>query len=67
MLNKNLLILMGGVLIAEMGMWLDLIGNLHFLQQHVSSRFLQSVILIVGTLVTILFSPAAGPLIDLME
>ncbi|AJG56849.1 MFS transporter [Bacillus cereus group sp. Bce033] len=62
--NKNLWILMFGVLGAELGMWLGLIGNLEFLQKNVESSFNQSLILIIGIATGFIFGPWAGTLID---
>ena len=62
--NKNILILLSGQLVSELGIWFGLIGNLEFLQRNVSSHFLQAVFLIVGGIVGVLIGPYAGKMID---
>ncbi|AKU26976.1 MFS transporter [Geobacillus stearothermophilus] len=62
--NQNLLILLGGLFIAELGIWFGVIGTLEFLQQHVHSFFLQSVILVSGILFSIVIGPFAGKVVD---
>lgn len=55
--NKNIWILMVGVLGAELGMWFGLIGNLDFLQSNVESSFYQSLILVLATIAGIIVGP----------
>ncbi|ERN52075.1 MFS transporter [Alkalihalophilus marmarensis] len=62
--NKNLLILMLGILGAEFGMWFGLIGNLDFLQNTLDSSFLQALILVFGAFIGAVCAPVAGRLID---
>lgn len=65
--NRNIWILMIGQFIAETGIWFGLIGNLEFLQQNLSSSFLQSLILLAGFIVGALFTPLIGRIIDQYE
>lgn len=53
-----------GLFIAELGIWFGVIGMLEFLQQHVHSFFLQSVILVSGILFSIVIGPFAGKVVD---
>ena len=62
--NRNIWILMLGEGIAGLGMWVGIIGNLEFLQQHVPSDFMKSLILLSGLFVGVLFGPMAGKVID---
>lgn len=62
--NKNVWILLCGELIAGIGLWTGIIGNLEFLQQHVPSDFLKSLILFTGLLAGVLVGPLAGRIID---
>ncbi|WP_157729578.1 MFS transporter [Tumebacillus algifaecis] len=62
--NKNLWILITGVLGAELGLWMGLIGNLEFLQTHVASHALQALLLISGPVVALLIAPYAGSAVD---
>lgn len=62
--NKNVWIVMIGELVVDVGLWLGVIGNLEFLQRHVPSDFLKSVILFLGIFASVLISPLAGKLID---
>lgn len=62
--NRNFLILILGVFVAEMGIWFGLIGNLDFLQGTIDSSFLQAIILLSGVLVGVLLAPVAGRVID---
>lgn len=63
-MNKNLIILLSIQLLFQLGLWIGLIGNLHFLQQNVSSYFLQSFILVLGSVFSVLISPYAGKIVD---
>ncbi|MDP4162735.1 MAG: MFS transporter [Bacillota bacterium] len=65
--NRNVWILLSGEFIAGLGMWLGIIGNLEFLQTHVQSDFLKSLLLASGLLVGVAFGPYAGKLIDQMS
>ncbi|WP_163102137.1 MFS transporter [Peribacillus alkalitolerans] len=62
--NKNIWILMTGEFIANLGMWVGIIGNLEFLQKLVPSDFHKSLILFVGLFIGVLFGPMAGRIID---
>ncbi|MEK5310880.1 MFS transporter [Bacillus sp. FSL R5-0439] len=65
--NKNILILLCGQLVSELGIWFGLIGNLEFLQRNVSSHFLQAILLVVGGIVGVLVGPYAGKMIDIIK
>lgn len=62
--NRNVWIVLCGELIAGIGLWTGIIGNLEFLQQHVPSDFLKSLILFTGLLAGVLIAPLAGRIID---
>ncbi|MBE4909982.1 MFS transporter [Bacillus luteolus] len=62
--NRNVWILLSGELIAGLGLWMGIIGNLEFLQQHVPSDFLKSLILFTGLLAGVFVAPLAGRIID---
>jgi MFS family permease len=62
--NRNVWILLTGELIAGIGLWTGIIGNLEFMQQHVPSDFLKSLILFSGLLAGVMVGPLAGRLID---
>ncbi|MDF0725632.1 MFS transporter [Cytobacillus sp. S13-E01] len=62
--NRNVWILLSGELIAGLGLWTGIIGNLEFLQQHVPSDFLKSLILITGLIAGVAVAPLAGRIID---
>ncbi len=62
--NRNVWILLCGELIAGIGLWTGIIGNLEFLQQHVPSDFLKSLILFTGLLAGVMVAPLAGRIID---
>jgi MFS family permease len=62
--NRNVWILLSGEFIAGVGLWTGIIGNLEFLQRHVPSDFLKSLILFTGLLAGVLVSPLAGKIID---
>ncbi|MBM6619440.1 MFS transporter [Bacillus suaedaesalsae] len=62
--NRNVWILLTGEFIAGVGLWTGIIGNLEFLQQHVPSDFLKSLILFTGLLAGVMIGPLAGRIID---
>ncbi|ANB61088.1 MFS transporter [Anoxybacteroides amylolyticum] len=62
--NRNVWIILTGELVAGLGIWFGIIGNLEFLQQHVPSDFLKSLILFIGLLAGVLVGPLAGKVCD---
>jgi MFS transporter, DHA3 family, macrolide efflux protein len=63
-MNRNVWLLLTGELIAGLGLWLGIIGNLEFLQEHVPSDFIKSLILFTGLLAGVFVGPFAGRIID---
>jgi len=61
---RNFRLLWTASFVGEMGLWFGLVGNLQFMQDKVESAFLQSLILLAGLAVGLLFGPMAGRLID---
>jgi MFS transporter, DHA3 family, macrolide efflux protein len=62
--NKNVWILLVGELVAGLGLWLGIIGNLEFMQKYVPSDFMKSMILFLGLLAGVMVGPLAGRVID---
>lgn len=62
--NRNVWIILSGELIAGLGLWAGIIGNLEFMQEKVPSDFMKSLILASGLLAGILVGPMAGRIID---
>ncbi|MGG0658245.1 MFS transporter [Rummeliibacillus pycnus] len=62
--NPNVWIILSGELVAGLGLWAGIIGNLEFMQEKVPSDFMKSLILSCGLLAGILVGPYAGKLID---
>ncbi|GAX89072.1 MFS transporter [Effusibacillus lacus] len=62
--NRNVWIVLAGEFITGLGLWTSIIANLEFMQQHVPSDFMKSLILFVGLLAGVLVGPAAGRIID---
>ncbi|WP_391122857.1 MFS transporter [Psychrobacillus sp. L3] len=62
--NVNVWIVLLGELIAGIGLWSGIIGNLEFMQEKVSSDFHKSLILASGLLAGVLIGPFAGKIID---
>ncbi|HWI48175.1 MAG TPA: MFS transporter, partial [Rummeliibacillus sp.] len=48
--NQNVWIILSGELIAGLGLWAGIIGNLEFMQERVPSDFMKSLILATGLL-----------------
>ena len=62
--NRNVWIILSGEMIAGLGLWTGIIGNLEFLQEKVPSDFLKALILSIGLLAGIIAGPTAGRIID---
>ncbi|MCZ8535961.1 MFS transporter [Paenisporosarcina quisquiliarum] len=62
--NRNVWIILVGEMIAGLGLWTGIIGNLEFMQERIPSDFLKSVIMAIGLLAGILAGPFAGKIID---
>ncbi|WJY28970.1 MULTISPECIES: MFS transporter [Sporosarcina] len=62
--NRNVWIILSGELIAGIGLWTGIIGNLEFMQGLIPSDFVKALILSVGLLAGILAGPLAGRIID---
>ncbi|WP_342511569.1 MFS transporter [Sporosarcina sp. FSL K6-1522] len=62
--NRNVWIILTGEMIAGLGLWTGIIGNLEFLQEKIPSDFVKALILSVGLLAGIIVGPLAGKVID---
>ena len=62
--NRNVWIILCGELIAGLGLWMGIIGNLEFMQLKVPSDFMKSIILAIGLLAGIAVGPLAGRITD---
>lgn len=62
--NRNVWIVLSGEFIADLGLWTSTIANLDFMQKHVPSDFVKSLILLIGLLAGVLVGPLAGRVID---
>ncbi|WP_432355533.1 MFS transporter [Sporosarcina sp. A2] len=62
--NRNVWIILSGELIAGIGLWTGIIGNLEFMQEKIPSDFVKALILSLGLLAGILAGPLAGKIID---
>lgn len=62
--NRNVWIILSGEMIAGLGLWTGIIGNLEFLQGKIPSDFVKAVILSIGLLAGIIAGPTAGRIID---
>ncbi|UHA73991.1 MFS transporter [Paenibacillus sp. 481] len=62
--NRNVWILLGGEFFAGLGLWSSIIANLEFMQRHIPSDFMKSLVLFVGLLAGVLAGPFAGKIID---
>lgn len=65
--NKNMWILLIGELIAGIGLWIGIIGDLEFMQDKIPSDFLKSIILAIGLLAGLAVGPLAGRVVDQMR
>ncbi|UZW66702.1 MFS transporter [Priestia flexa] len=62
--NRNVWILLLGELIAGLGLWMGIIGNLEFMQAKIPSDFMKSIILAIGIVIGVALVPLAGKLTD---
>ncbi len=62
--NRNVWIILSGEMIAGLGLWTGIIGNLEFMQEKVPSDFLKALIMSVGLLAGLVAGPIAGKVID---
>ncbi|MFC5603348.1 MFS transporter [Sporosarcina koreensis] len=62
--NRNVWIILSGEMIAGLGLWTGIIGNLEFLQEKIPSDFVKAMILSIGLLAGIIAGPTAGRIID---
>jgi len=62
--NKNVWIILSGEMIAGLGLWTGIIGNLEFMQEKVPSDFIKALIMSIGLLAGLLAGPLAGKVID---
>ena len=62
--NRNIWIILTGEMIAGLGLWTGIIGNLEFMQEKIPSDFVKALIMSVGLLAGIIAGPLAGKVID---
>ncbi|MHA6261093.1 MFS transporter [Sporosarcina sp. CAU 1771] len=62
--NRNIWIILSGEMIAGLGLWTGVIGNLEFMQEKIPSDFVKALILSLGLLAGLLVGPLAGKVID---
>lgn len=62
--DRNVWIILCGEMIAGLGLWTGIIGNLEFMQEKIPSDFVKSLIMGLGLLAGILVGPLAGKIID---
>lgn len=62
--NRNVWIILAGEAIAGLGLWTGIIGNLEFMQEHIPSDFVKSLIMFAGLLAGVAVGPMAGRIID---
>ena len=62
--NRNVWIILSGEMIAGLGLWTGIIGNLEFMQEKVPSDFVKALIMSVGLLAGLIAGPLAGKIID---
>ncbi|KXH81722.1 MFS transporter [Sporosarcina sp. HYO08] len=62
--NHNVWIILMGEMIAGLGLWTGIIGNLEFMQEKIPSDFVKALIMSAGLLAGLLVGPLAGKTID---
>ncbi|MFD1926685.1 MFS transporter [Sporosarcina siberiensis] len=62
--NRNIWIILTGEMIAGLGLWTGIIGNLEFMQERIPSDFMKALIMSVGLLAGLIAGPIAGKIID---
>ncbi len=62
--NRNIWIILTGEMIAGLGLWTGIIGNLEFMQEKIPSDFIKALIMSAGLLAGIIAGPLAGKVID---
>lgn len=62
--NRNIWIILTGEMIAGLGLWTGIIGNLEFMQEKVPSDFVKALIMSAGLLAGLIAGPLAGKVID---
>lgn len=62
--NRNVWIILMGEMIAGLGLWTGIIGNLEFMQEKIPSDFMKALIMSVGLLAGLIIGPLAGKVID---
>lgn len=62
--NRNIWIILTGEMIAGLGLWTGIIGNLEFMQEKVPSDFMKAAIMSAGLLAGLFVGPLAGKVID---
>ncbi|MFD2615413.1 MFS transporter [Paenibacillus gansuensis] len=62
--NRNVWIILSGEFLAGIGLWMSIIANLEFMQRHIPSDFMKSLVLFIGLLAGVLIGPLAGKVID---
>lgn len=62
--NRNIWIILVGEMVAGLGLWMGIIGNLEFMQEKVPSDFVKALIMSVGLLAGLVAGPLAGKVIE---
>jgi len=62
--NRNIWIILTGEMIAGLGLWTGIIGNLEFMQEKIPFDFIKALIMSAGLLAGIIAGPLAGKVID---
>jgi len=62
--NRNIWIILTGEMVAGLGLWTGIIGNLEFMQEKIPSDFVKALIMSAGLLAGIIAGPLAGKIID---